>query len=340
MTNHRHIHSNAHSSAPAKLVLTGEYAVLAGAPALVLAVNARVQVRLAPSTEIDWHCQSLGHQGASRHSLAVLCNGPALAATDPAWLCQHLLQQAPATLTTALPPNLALTLDSSALFAQGQKLGLGSSAALCVALALALASLAGTRADLDWPLAAHSAAQGGQGSGLDVASAWHGGLIRFQRSTKLRISPAQLPAGLQLCWVYAGHPTSTPNQLSRFQAWRSGHSQALPPALELLAHQAGRLADLISDPIQFMAELPAYVRALERMDLAASLGIFGPAHRQLAALAATLGLVYKPCGAGGGDIGVALGLDPMALTRFRQLAQAAGFLLPALEPEQDGCRLH
>jgi hypothetical protein len=29
-----------------------------------------------------------------------------------------------------------------------------------------------------------------------------------------------------------------------------------------------------------------------------------------------LGLIYKPCGAGGGDVGIALGADNAALERF------------------------
>ncbi len=43
------------ASAPGKLVLTGEYAVLEGAPAVVLAVSRRARVHLRDSEDADWH---------------------------------------------------------------------------------------------------------------------------------------------------------------------------------------------------------------------------------------------------------------------------------------------
>ena len=41
-------------SAPGKMVLLGEYAVLVGAPAAVTAVNRRARVELAPSASNHW----------------------------------------------------------------------------------------------------------------------------------------------------------------------------------------------------------------------------------------------------------------------------------------------
>lgn len=54
------------ASAPGKLVLLGEYAVLDGAPALVLAVNRRARAALATTTAEDFavDAPSLGISGA------------------------------------------------------------------------------------------------------------------------------------------------------------------------------------------------------------------------------------------------------------------------------------
>ena len=49
-------------SAPGKLILTGEYAVLDGAPGLAMAINRRARVRLEPSQDKAWHLVSLQDQ--------------------------------------------------------------------------------------------------------------------------------------------------------------------------------------------------------------------------------------------------------------------------------------
>ena len=48
------------TSAPGKFVLWGEYAVLAGAPAGVLALNTSANVTVAPSPDNRWHFSSAG----------------------------------------------------------------------------------------------------------------------------------------------------------------------------------------------------------------------------------------------------------------------------------------
>ncbi|MCW8846391.1 MAG: hypothetical protein OQK99_11185 [Gammaproteobacteria bacterium] len=47
-------------SAPGKLILAGEYAVLDGAPGLVMAVDRRARVSLEPSSDEHWQVTSAG----------------------------------------------------------------------------------------------------------------------------------------------------------------------------------------------------------------------------------------------------------------------------------------
>lgn len=331
-------------SAPAKIVVSGEYAVLAGAPALVQALNRRVVCRLqaspAPRDPPQWRVESLGFTGASRHTKAALSAGT-VPADDPAHLLSQVLRalHAHAIDTTALPAALALTIDSRACYQGRAKLGVGASAAVCVALTRALLTLRGASEatqSLAVMQAAHRAAQGGRGSGLDVAAAYHGGLIRYRGTRAPRIEAAALPTGLGTAFVFTGASTRTGAKLRDFATWRAADRTH---TLDALCAAAESLARAIGDAPAFMAQLRRYVDCLAELDRAAALGIFSEPHRQLARIAESVGVIYKPCGAGGGDVGMAFAVEPAAVQAFQHEARRAGFQLPAMEPDQDGVRL-
>ena len=68
-----------------------------------------------------------------------------------------------------------------------------------------------------------------------------------------------------------------------------------------------------------------YVDALRRLDQAAALGIYSPAHERLHTLAHAHDVVYKPCGAGGGDLGAVISDNPEKLAAFTAAAIDLGF---------------
>ncbi len=349
------------SSAPAKLVLSGEYAVLAGATALVLALDRRVHCELIPATS-GWTFESSGFDTANvHHTRERLLDPEPLAASDPAALCHRLLQRVAAIDgdLARLPDGAAVHIDSSACYHDGRKFGLGSSAAVCVALGGALSAwlapdlfpvgdfpigdasrqigASGPSDRLPWMLTAHAAAQGG-GSGLDVAAALHGGCIAFRRveDRSPQIRPVQLPAGIHLAFVYTGSSTATAPRVRAFDRWRSGQT---PQPLAALIAAADALPATLPAADHFMAQLTTYVDALAALDVAASLGIFSTHHQLLTRIGHRTGIVYKPSGAGGGDMGVAFSTNVADLEAFAVQARAAGFQLPAMEPEHDGLRV-
>jgi len=55
------------------------------------------------------------------------------------------------------------------------------------------------------------------------------------------------------------------------------------------------------------------------------LGIFDAGHAEMVAAAAAAGLVYKPCGAGGGDIGIVLASDAESIAAFVDRANEQNF---------------
>ena len=318
------------ASAPGKLVLSGEYAVLAGAPALVLAVDRRVRCTLTPQSQGGWRIDGRGF--AERLALTKEAAFAASPATTPAILGQAM---APA----AAPNHLHVVVDSSACYLRGVKLGIGSSAAVVTALATAAAALGGGAMTLPALIAIHRGFQGG-GSGVDVAAAVTGGVVRFQQG---RVAPARLPAGLHLAFVFTGAGTRTADLLARFNAWRaSGRPRAShqPRSLERLLDAAHEVAGCVEDCTvtaeTFVAALGEYADVMQRLDRAAGIGIYGAGHVAAAALAATCGVVYKPSGAGGGDMGLALSTDEERLAAFRQAASGTELTVVDLEVDADG----
>ncbi len=327
------------ADAPGKIVLWGEYAVLGGAPALVQAVDRRAVCSLSPDGN-GWQCSARGFPGAAATIAAErLLADPA----PPPGAVWRLLWQVARTFEAAdLPSGIRAEFDTLGFHQQGIKLGLGSSAALTTAIYAALSRLLDRPADLSGALAAHGQLQGGgaassirSGSGIDVAAAWYGGLLRYQRTAgpdAPLAAPWKLPASLHLVHVWSGVPASTPDRLACLERHLRGSGST---ELDALSTQSQELFTCA----QPLAALPDYVAALQALDTAAGLDIYTPPHRALTQLAKEAGVVYKPCGAGGGDIGVAFTDDAAAAARFARQAADMGFPPLPLETARHGIRV-
>ena len=310
-------------SAPAKVVLSGEYAVLVGAPALVAALDRRVRCRLTVRRQGGWEFRGTGHDMHERMSRDEVLASP----TDTlAGIVPQVLSP------TETPPHVGVEIDSTTCYLAGTKLGIGSSAAVVASFATALAALAGRRCQLAELLALHRRLQGG-GSGLDVAAAVTGGMIRFETGKAV---PAALPRDLCLGFVFAGHGTATAPMLARFHAWRGAEKPAALRALEQAAVQVAERASAGIAAERFLEALALNAAALRHMDDAAGIGIFGPAHKAAARLGAKSGVVYKPCGAGGGDIGVAASDSAQRLSAFLADMPRAGLTPIAASIDPNG----
>lgn len=296
------------ASAPGKVVLTGEYAVLAGAPALVAAVDRRVVCRLALRCQGGWRFESKGFAAAETLAKAAVYGAPP---NTLAGVARQVLDE------TDAPAHLEIAIDSTACYRRGQKLGVGSSAATVTALATALLALRGETPVLSDLINLHAAFQGG-GSGLDVAAAFAGGVIRYQCR---RAAPAALPEGLAKLAIFCGEGTATAGRLATFDAWRG---DGTPTALRRLTDAAEAVLGRTNEAGDFAEAYGDYADALARFDRVAKLGIFGRRHQRLRELAARAGVFYKPCGAGGNDIGLAFSADAQAMTDFARLVRATG----------------
>ncbi|MBX6765515.1 MAG: hypothetical protein IRY88_17885 [Rubrobacteraceae bacterium] len=344
------------AEAPGKLFLLGEYAVLEGAPALMLAVDARASAVVEPAATPGWELVApdvLQKSVAFRFDEAGLPVWPEEDLARRLSLVDQVLRGLAVRGLLPGSEELRVTLDTSDFFAvrdgKRRKLGLGSSAALTVALSSALTAAAGRedrvgnrRGWLEELLHIHRALQDGRGSGADLAAAIYGGCLRYRLDEdNPLIEGCGWPEGLHRLFVWTGTPSSTGEYLARLDAWR----QRNPGEYDRRLGELRALAEEGIDAVgrggveETLGAFAAYARALHELGAATKIPIYSTEHRRISGLVEGAGGVYKPCGAGGGDFGVALFDEVGRLEVARVKLERAGFLCPPLAPDGDGLRL-
>jgi phosphomevalonate kinase len=293
-------------TAPGKLLLLGEYAVLDGFPAIVAAVNRRASGQFVPGREPE----------SSLVEIAVRNAADALGPNR-----------------SALPRGSVLV-DTAAFSLNGTKMGIGSSAATAAVTVGAVLEMAGlsvhesTDLIFDVALAAHRAAQGGLGSGADVAAAVYGGMLHYTRPAHGPATIRRLPplAGVEMVVFATGAASSTVDCIQAVNAFAmkspETHRQLLPPIVDAVTRfEAGLFA---RDTQEILAAIGAAHIGMEMLGQAAGVPIVTPVLAHAALLAAEVGGAAKPSGAGGGDVGIAFLPDPEAADEFRVRARDLG----------------
>jgi len=201
------------------------------------------------------------------------------------------------------------------------KLGLGSSSAEAVGIT----QLRFERAGLGWSKSrelirkyadrAHREAQGGLGSGADIAVCAYRQPIRFRRSgdsvsVKL-IQPGETTTPLHLAWT--GEPANTRELVAMFQEWLSHSGRETDDLLSQLVESSHKAAEAWfgpSQPDQFKP-LNDFCDALQKCMDAAQIRYKLPIHEKLEEWAKSRGGRAKPTGAGGGDMILLVGNLPI-----------------------------
>ncbi|MGO9310439.1 MAG: hypothetical protein ACLQDL_15640 [Spirochaetia bacterium] len=200
---------------PGNILLLGEYAVLEqGGLGLAMAVDTRVRLAASPAESLLIETAWSGR---------LVSWTPARPAESP--LLSAAVQEVSEFLGTACAARVHL--DSSGFFsADGRKTGLGSSAAVSVALVCGLLCAAGARSAARGPTApslalrAHRRAQGGRGSGYDILTSFHGGTGLFHGGVVPEWDPCALLGGMKVLLFAGAAPVSTADAVARYEAWK------------------------------------------------------------------------------------------------------------------------
>ncbi len=271
------------ASAPGKLVLSGAYAVLYGAPAIVTAVDRRATAYGArPATHVSDEAREAVRLG--------VLDAPCLVDVSP--------------LRTSTPNG-------------SRKLGLGSSSALLVATLLAKSERYDRADGLDREalvrdaLLAHRAAQGG-GSGIDVASAVHGSTLACRRDGEngsLTIHSYAWPADARVVVFAASESAVTSSLVRTVREFARANAAAFDPLLARV-HAGANAATRATSAASLIAALTAQVDALTELGDACGAPIVPASQRPLRALARDEHGHMGPSGAGGGDVVIFVGVEP------------------------------
>jgi phosphomevalonate kinase len=295
--------------APGKLVLTGAYAVLEGAPAITIAVSRGAfadssRRALMPTPEVR---SALLREGA---------------------------------LESAAPHA-----DASSMFVGSRKLGLGASAAILVASLAARDADGG--ADLLDPRYreqlftrardAHAEAQEG-GSGVDVAASVHGGAIHYVMGQSAK--RVTLPHGLHIEVFACGTSARTSELRAEIDQLAKNNPALHHACMNELTTIATDAAAAVAggDGAAFVDTLRRTARGLARLGNAAHVGIVPPGFDSLEAIAAREEASFSVSGAGGGDVAVFVGRSAPT-PKFLERAHALGLFSLALSLDTKGVRI-
>lgn len=311
---------------PGKVMLSGEYAVLHGAPAVLVPVERRLHVMKAerPSRDGD-----------------TLVVAAARALPIPA-LADH---EADAGVPQVMIDRSEFCAPDAA--GRSVKLGIGTSAAEAVGVIALRYECAGIPWLTHWrevaalAIEAHRAAQGGLGSGADVAACALGRPLRYQVSgERFSIEPLAAPppdhwVPLNLAWT--GKPADTRAMVTRFERWSCCEEASEP--LARLRGAAEQLAGAwFCVPQQELFEaLDDFAETLQACTTAAGVEYQLPVHARLAAWARRHGGRAKPTGAGGGDMVLLIGDLPLEqLGELLIMPLKRGSLWPAVGENASG----
>jgi phosphomevalonate kinase len=325
------------ASAPGKIVISGEYAVLDGAPAICMAIDRRARVRVSNAGSDFYTARTSGYvEGEWKFRIDNNGSFDWIEDQPPAGGLD-LLQQIWRIIAVDGPFDIEL--DTSEFFdpASHSKLGLGSSAALTAALVTALFGVTGDPGDAEIEaVRAHRRLQQGRGSGADIAVSLRGGIIEYRVQEPAVCRSIEWPVGLEYAVLWSGRPASTSEKLEKLDAVRRKGGTGASAARLCEASESVAKAWSGGSTAELLAVLHRYNKALGQFDVDHDLRIFDAGHRELTDAAAKRDLVYKPCGAGGGDAGMVLSTDRRAIAGFIRLAEDSGFKLLDVSLETRG----
>lgn len=321
---------------PGKLFVAGEYAVVEpGQPAILIAVDRYLTARLTESSDLGRiHSGEYGHAPLEWTRAAdgvgvVLEHRPADYVLSAIQIMELLRSE------MGIPARyFDLDITSELDDAQGRKFGLGSSAAVTVAVIAALDEFYGfslTRTQRFKLALLATISISPNASGGDLAACTFGGWIHYSAPDREQLladlsnhgvaetlqsaawnpyhtSRLPSPSELELLVGWTGNPASTGRLVDGVRHRRNEETGGYERFLEASAAAVDTVADALQrdDAASTLAGIRQARRLMRQLGDARGIEIETPALAALCNAAERVGAAAKPSGAGGGDCGIVL----------------------------------
>ncbi|MAX29381.1 MAG: hypothetical protein CMG14_00200 [Candidatus Marinimicrobia bacterium] len=302
------------ATASGKVFLTGEYMALEGGKAIILSTPQKARINLI---ENDFR-QNIFTSSIDRKSYNFIVNDP----SKINWLKGNPIETG-SILEEAIRKfnrkfnNQSISIDTDEFFINDKKIGIGSSAAVSVALIKAFNDLFQTelssRQIIDYAIDIHRKAQRSEGSGFDVVSSYiesKAVVCRLLEGKNYEYSPIEFPEEIIVLAVLSDVSIKTSIMIKRYQDAKKKNPKYFLKQAEAMKAELDHLhSSLLKKDSQLIIEhLRTYNNLLLDLDSKFEVGIFNH-HHEMQELANSKNIFYKPSGAGGGDLGLMISHD-------------------------------
>ena len=361
-----------HISAPGKLMIAGEWAVLEpGNPAIVAAVDKRVHCKIVESKEIEIDLKDF--------SIKI----SAIFKNDSLEFISKLTEEekkklifTKAAIETALRylgkhKSFKITAWGENTTIRGQKIGFGSSAAATVAIIASLLAFnnhdikSRKGKDIIYKLSsiAHYSAQGKTGSSFDIAASTYGGIFSYTRfdpewlEEKLKEGKMQdivnkdwpgfhaeeigIPEDLKLIVVWTGEEASTTEMIKKMNDFLKRSPVEYCTIYDKIANNVYEIIDAWNDEEndRILELLRKNVIILRELTNKSKINIETKELKKLAEIAEKYGGAGKLSGAGGGDCGIVICFDNEVRKKVTNALKKEGLIIIDAEIDKEGVKI-
>ena len=309
-------------SAPGKIFLSGEYLALEGSLSTVLPTKQRAKIIIEESKS----SRNILYSLPLDRSFAFDVND----SFDIEWLDDNPMEmgsfiEKAIVLMQIKPTKTKFTIDTTDFYFERRKIGIGSSSAISSALIKAINKYFDIKQThemiIDSALNLHNSEQNSLGSGLDViASILDSGLIEcdVKKAKQRKWTKLEWPSDLLIRGVITSEESNTKKMIKKYLKGHTKNKEFFL-ALKIDADQILKELSLSwksKDSESILALMKQYNILMQQLDEKYHIGIYTKEHQALANITTKSGLLYKPSGAGGGDLGFILTDNEMKLKQL------------------------
>jgi phosphomevalonate kinase len=182
--------------------------------------------------------------------------------------------------------------------------------------------------------------QNNLGSGIDVLCSFADqGVIECTKGSTNDFSWTQLnwPKGLYIKILTTCEDAITHQLIGNYYKTQKNFSEKFSPMIQELLNITSQLSTAWkSQSINAILDLlVAYDAQLKKIDHLGSIGIYTTTHKNIQRVAEEFNVFYKPSGAGGGDMGIALSSSPESLNGFLDQIDRLNWNISCLPSKDD-----